>query len=143
MGGESGHQSAFAVMGERKYKDFRDDRIIDNRQFQQALRRLRQYSSRQDLPRTDLDVEGTIDKTCQNRGLLQVVMEKPRKNAIKLLLLMDSGGTMLPYSQLMNELFQAVSKSNHFKETHFYYFHNCIYGKVYQSPVCGDQWRLD
>ena len=136
VGGKSGHQSAFAVMGERKYKDFRDDRIIDNRQFQQALRRLRQYSSRQDLPRTDLDVEGTIDKTCQNGGFLQVVMEKPRKNAIKLLLLMDSGGTMLPYSQLMNELFQAVSRSNHFKETHFYYFHNCIYGKVYQSPVC-------
>lgn len=136
VGGKSGHQSAFAVMGERKYKDFRDDRIIDNRQFQQALRRLRQYSSRQDLPRTDLDVEGTIDKTCQNGGFLQIVMEKPRKNAIKLLLLMDSGGTMLPYSQLMNELFQAVSRSNHFKETHFYYFHNCIYGKVYQSPVC-------
>ena len=102
VGGKSGHQSAFAVMGERKYKDFRDDRIIDNRQFQQALRRLRQYSSRQDLPRTDLDVEGTIDKTCQNGGFLQVVMEKPRKNAIKLLLLMDSGGTMLPYSQLMS-----------------------------------------
>ena len=85
VGGKSGHQSAFAVMGERKYKDFRDDRIIDNRQFQQALRRLRQYSSRQDLPRTDLDVEGTIDKTCQNGGFLQVAMEKPRKNAIKLL----------------------------------------------------------
>lgn len=136
VGGKSGHQSAFAVIGERKYKDFRDDRIIDNRQFQQALRRLRQYSSRQDLPRTDLDVEGTIDKTCQNGGFLHVVMEKPRKNAIKLLLLMDSGGTMLPYSQLMNELFQAVSRSNHFKETRFYYFHNCIYGKVYQSPVC-------
>lgn len=136
VGGKSGHQSAFAVMGERRYKDFRDDRIIDNRQFQQALRRLRQYSSRQDLPRTDLDVEGTIDKTCQNGGFLQVVMEKPRKNAIKLLLLMDSGGTMLPYSRLMNELFQAVSKSNHFKETHFYYFHNCIYAKIYQSPVC-------
>lgn len=136
VGGKSGHQSAFAVIGERKYKDFRDDRIIDNRQFQQALRRLRQYSSRQDLPRTDLDVEGTIDKTCQNGGFLQVVMEKPRKNAIKLLLLMDSGGTMLPYSQLMNELFQAVSRSNHFQETRFYYFHNCIYGKVYQSPVC-------
>lgn len=136
VGDKSGHQSAFAVIGERKYKDFRDDRIIDNRQFQQALRRLRQYSSRQDLPRTDLDVEGTIDKTCQNGGFLHVVMEKPRKNAIKLLLLMDSGGTMLPYSQLMNELFQAVSRSNHFQETRFYYFHNCIYGKVYQSPVC-------
>ena len=59
-GGKSGHQSAFAVMGEHRYKDFRDDRIIDNRQFQQALRRLRQYSSRRDLPRTQLDLDGTI-----------------------------------------------------------------------------------
>ena len=63
-------------------------------------------------------------------------MEPPRKNAVKLLLLMDSGGTMLPYSSLMNELFQAVSRSNHFKETRFYYFHNCIYGKLYNTPAC-------
>ena len=136
VGGQSGHQSAFAVMGERKYKDFRDDRIIDNRQFQQALRRLRQYSSRPELPHTQLDLNGTIDKTCGNGGFLQIVMEAPRQNGIKLMLLMDSGGTMLPYSSLMNELFQAVSKSNHFKETRFYYFHNCIYGKLYHTPAC-------
>ena len=136
MGDKSGHQSAFAVMGEHRYKDFRDDRIIDNRQFQQALRRLRQYSSRRDLPRTQLDLNGTISKTCRNGGFLQIVMEPPRKNAVKLLLLMDSGGTMLPYSSLMNELFQAVSRSNHFKETRFYYFHNCIYGKLYNTPAC-------
>lgn len=135
-GGKSGHQSAFAVMGEHRYKDFRDDRIIDNRQFQQVLRRLRQYSSRRDLPRTQLDLDGTISKTCRNGGFLQLVMEPPRKNAVKLLLLMDSGGTMLPYSSLMNELFQAVSRSNHFKETRFYYFHNCIYGKLYNTPAC-------
>lgn len=133
---KSGPQSAFAVMGEHRYKDFRDDRIIDNRQFQQALRRLRQYSSRRDLPRTQLDLNGTISKTCRNGGFLQIVMEPPRKNAVKLLLLMDSGGTMLPYSSLMNELFQAVSRSNHFKETRFYYFHNCIYGKLYNTPAC-------
>lgn len=148
VGGQSGHQSAFAVMGERKYKDFRDDRIIDNRQFQQALRRLRQYSSRSELPHTQLDLNGTIDKTCGNGGFLQIVMEAPRQNGIKLMLLMDSGGTMLPYSSLMNELFQAVSKSNHFKETRFYYFHNCIYGKLYHTPACeyGDwtdtEWLL-
>lgn len=148
VGGQSGHQSAFAVMGERKYKDFRDDRIIDNRQFQQALRRLRQYSSRPELPHTQLDLNGTIDKTCGNGGFLQIVMEAPRQNSIKLMLIMDSGGTMLPYSGLMNELFQAVSKSNHFKETRFYYFHNCIYGKLYNTPECeyGDwtdtEWLL-
>ena len=42
-------------------------------------------------------------------------MRKPRKNSVKLMLLMDSGGTMIPYSSLLNELFQAVNKSNHYK----------------------------
>ncbi|MCL2051673.1 MAG: VWA containing CoxE family protein [Lachnospiraceae bacterium] len=136
IGGMSGHQSAFAVLGERKYKDFRDDRIIDNRQFQLALRKLRQFSTRLDIPRTELDINGTIDKTCTNGGFLQIVMEKPRKNAVKLLLLMDSGGTMIPYTSLLNELFQSVHKANHYKDVKCYYFHNCIYSHLYKTPEC-------
>ena len=136
VGGKTGHQSAFAVLGERKYKDFRDDRILDKRQYQMAFRRLRQFSSRMDVPRTELDIPETINKTCNNGGMLQIVMDKPRKNAVKLLLLFDSGGTMIPYSSLMNELFQAVNKSNHFKDVKCYYFHNCIYSKLYNTPEC-------
>ena len=49
---------------------------------------------------------------------------------------MDSGGTMIPYSSLLNELFQAVNKSNHYKEVKCYYFHNCIYSHVYKTPEC-------
>ena len=116
MGGKTGYQSAFAVVGARKYRDFRDDRMLDNRQFQLAFRRLRQFSTKLDVPRTELDIPGTVDKTCSNGGCLQIVMEKPRKNSVKLLLLFDSGGTMIPFSSLMNELFQAVHKSNHFKD---------------------------
>ena len=136
VGGQTGYQSAFAVIGAKKYRDFRDDRVIDNRQFMQALRKLRQFSSKLDIPKTELDIDATIDKTCNNGGMLQIVMDKPRKNTVKLLLLMDSGGTMIPYSSLMNELFQSVNKSNHYKDVKVYYFHNCIYSKLYNTPEC-------
>ncbi len=136
VGGKTGYQSAFAVVGARKYRDFRDDRVLDNRQFQMAFRKLRQFSSRLDIPETELDIDGTVDKTCGNGGCLQIVMKKPRKNAVKLLLLMDSGGTMIPFSSLLNDLFQAVHKSNHYKDVKTYYFHNCIYSKMYKTPEC-------
>ncbi len=136
VGGSTGYQSAFQVVGARKYRDFRDDRILDNRQFQVALRKLRQFSTKLDIPKTELDIDSTIDKTCNNGGCLQIVMERPRKNAVKLLLLMDSGGTMIPYSNLLNELFQSVHKSNHYKDVKTYYFHNCIYSKLYKTPEC-------
>ncbi|MBQ8591182.1 MAG: VWA containing CoxE family protein [Lachnospiraceae bacterium] len=136
VGGRTGHQSAFQVIGERKYKDFRDDRMLDNRQFQLAFRKLRQFSTKLDIPKTELDLDATIDKTCNNGGYLQIVMDRPRKNAVKLLLLMDSGGTMIPFSKLLNDLFQAVHKSNHYKDVKTYYFHNCIYSKLYKTPEC-------
>lgn len=136
VGGATGFQSAFQVIGARKYRDFRNDKIIDNRQFQMALRKLRQFSTKLDIPKTELDIDGTVHKTCNNGGCLQIVMEKPRKNAVKLLLLMDSGGTMIPYTTLLNELFHAVHKSNHYKDVKTYYFHNCIYSKLYKTPEC-------
>ena len=136
VGGQTGYQSAFSVVGARKYRDFRDDKVSDNRQFQMALRRLRQFSTKLDIPKSELDIDETIDKTCNNGGYLQIEMMKPRKNAVKLLLLMDSGGTMIPYTSLMNDLFQSVNKSNHYKDVKVYYFHNCIYSKLYKTPEC-------
>lgn len=143
VGGKTGNQTAFSVLGERRYKDFRDDRVLDNRQFQLAFRRLRQFSAKLDVPESELDIEQTIDKTCNQGGMLKIVMKKPRKNSVKLLMLMDSGGTMIPYSSLMNDLFQAVSKSNHFKDVKTYYFHNCIYNKLYKSPECDNGDWID
>lgn len=136
IGGYTGYQSAFQVIGERKFRDFRNDRVLDNRQFQVALKKLRQFSSRLDVPKTELDINGTVDKTCNNGGCLQIVFDRPRRNTVKLLLLMDSGGTMIPYSSLLNELFQSVDKSNHFKDVKTYYFHNCIYSRLYNTPEC-------
>ena len=136
VGGTTGYQTAFSVVGAKKYRDFRDDKVIDNRQFQVALRKLRQFSTKLDIPKTELDIDGTIDKTCNNGGCLQIVMEKPRKNSVKLLLLMDSGGTMIPYTTLLSELFQSVHKSNHYKDVKTYFFHNCIYSHLYKTPEC-------
>ena len=143
VGGSTGYQSAFQVIGARKYRDFRDDRVLENRQFQMALRKLRQFSTKLDIPKTELDINGTVDKTCNNGGCLQIVMERPRKNAVKLLLLMDSGGTMIPYSSLLNDLFQSVNKSNHYKDVKVYYFHNCIYSKLYKTPECENGEWID
>lgn len=148
IGGTTGYQSAFQVIGERKYRDFRNDRVLDNRQFQVALKSLRQFSSKLDIPKTELDIDNTIDKTCNNGGCLSIVMDRPRKNTVKLLLLMDSGGTMIPYTNLLNELFHSVNKSNHFKDIKTYFFHNCIYSHLYNTPECefGDwietEWAL-
>lgn len=136
VGGSTGYQSAFAVVGARKYKDFRNDRMLDNRQFTMAFRKLRQFSSKLDIPKTELSIPDTIDSTCKNGGYLKIEMERPRKNAVKLLLLMDSGGTMIPFANLLNELFQAIHKSNHYKDVKTYYFHNCIYSKMYKTPEC-------
>lgn len=68
-----------------------------------------------------------------------MVRERPRRNAVKLLMLMDSGGSMEYYSRLCTALFQAVSKSNRFQDLKIYYFHNAVYDLLYTTPVCDPQ----
>lgn len=135
-GGDGGHRRALQVASERGYRDFREDRTLNERQFQLAFRRLRQFSTKQDGPKDTLDLDQTIEKTCNNAGNLKIVLERPRVNGIKLLVLFDSGGSMWPYSTMCNSLFQAVSKSNHFKDLKVYYFHNCFYESLYKDPSC-------
>ena len=135
IGGQSRHRTAMTVAGERKYRDFRKDNTLDTRQFQMAFRLLRQLSAQADGTEKVLDVDGTIHDTCENAGTLQVRYKNPRKNSVKVLLLMDSGGSMEYYAGLCSMLFQAATRSNHFKELHTYYFHNCIYEDLYEGPM--------
>ena len=134
IGGESQHKTAMSVAGERKFRDFRKDNKLDTRQFQMAFRLLRQLSVQADSTDKELDVDATIHDTCENAGTLKIQYKNPRKNTVKVLLLMDSGGSMEYYSGLCSQLFQAATKSNHFKELHTYYFHNCISGNLYETP---------
>ena len=145
VGGYSRHKSAVKVAGERNFKDFRQDTALDIRQFQMAFRKLRQFSTRVDAARTELDIEGTIDATCNNAGMLKLVYERPRKNTVKLLLLIDSDGSMAPYSRLCNQLFQAVHQSSHLKDLKTYYFHNCVYDYLFTGSSCrrGDWIETD
>ena len=138
IGGQGHHRTAMTVAGERKYRDFRKDNTLDTRQFQMAFRLLRQLSVQADSNEKVLDVDGTIRDTCDNAGTLKVRYKNPRKNAVKVLLLMDSGGSMDYYAGLCSMLFQAATKSNNFKELHTYYFHNCVYSEVYTHP--GLRW---
>ena len=134
IGGQSMHRTAMMVAGERKFRDFRKDNKLDTRQFQMAFRTLRQLSAQEWSAEKELDVDATIHDTCESAGRLEIRYKNPRKNTVKVLLLMDSGGSMDYYSGLCSQLFQAATKSNHFKELHTYYFHNCIYGDVYNGP---------
>lgn len=149
VGGESKYKRAFRVAGERRFRDFRGDNTLDTRQFQVALRKLRQFSGLVDLPPTEFDVDSTIQDTADNAGVLKVRYKRPRENTVKVLLLMDSGGSMDYYAQICSALFQAVSKSGHFKDLKVFYFHNCVYSWLYNTPrqSYGDgvttQWVLD
>lgn len=136
IGGESRHRSAIQIASKRTFRDYREDSVLDLRQFQIAFRRLRQYSTIDEGPKDVLDLPETIQKTCDNAGNLQLVMTRPRRNTVKVLLLFDSGGSMTEYSKMCATLFQAANKSNQFKDLKAYFFHNCFYDYLYTDPSC-------
>lgn len=138
VGGQSRSRSAFLVAGERRFRDFRKDNTLDIRQFQMAFRRLRQLSVQAEPDRTELDVDATIQATGENAGRLEMRYQRPRKNSIKVLLLMDSGGSMDYYAGLCSMLFQAAVRSNTFKDLKVYYFHNCVYERLHLEPTLFD-----
>jgi hypothetical protein len=131
VGGESRNRSAVKVAGERRYRGYRADVKVGVRQFELALRRLRQLSSRNEGLPDELDLDETIDETADHAGRLSLVWRKSRKNAVKVLLAMDVGGSMHPYIRLCSQLFSAVNSQTHFKDLQIYYFHNCIYDWLY------------
>lgn len=131
VGGGGGRRSAVTVAGQRNYREYRDDLVLDVRQLGLALRKLRAFS-REGQP-DELDLDNTIDKTAKNLGELEVVTRAPRKSNTRVILLMDVGGSMDPYAHLVSRLFTAAKKATHFRELRTYYFHNCIYGRVYKD----------
>lgn len=136
IGGESLNRSAVQVAAQRDFRGYRADATIGIRQFELALRRLRQLSSKVEGPRDELDLDETIRETGDKGGLLHLIWRRNRKNMVKVALLMDSGGSMEPYARLCSRLFTAMNRSSHFKDMRFFYFHNCIYQHIYEEPSC-------
>ena len=130
----AGGRSLIHAKGDRRFRDWRTDCTIESRQFQMAFRLLRELSRKLDTNEEELDIRGTIDHTCRQGGILDIRMQPPRRNRLKVMVLIDSGGSMRPYEQLCSLLFQSLHKANTFSDLKIYYFHNCLESKVYKDP---------
>jgi uncharacterized protein len=131
VGGESRGRHAVKIASERRFRNYRNDLTLDVRQIKLALKGLRQLT--RIGPEDELDVDETIEATADNAGEIELVWQRRRKNSVKVLLLMDVGGSMEQFALLCSQLFSAAHSSSHFKDFRYYYFHNCIYDKVYQD----------
>lgn len=121
--------SAVKVWDKREFKNFDQDRELGTRNIKLALKKLRKFARTGASEK--LDINTTIRSTAQNGGLLDVHMEPERHNAVKVLMFFDIGGSMDDYIHTCEELFSAAHTE--FKHLKFYYFHNCLYEKVWQD----------
>ena len=123
------NRSAVKVWDARDYENLDDTRELNTRNLKMALRRLRRFA-REGAPE-ELDLDGTIDATARNAGLLDLKLVPERRNAVKLLLLLDVGGSMDPHVQICEELFSAARAE--FKHLEYFYFHNFPYERVWKD----------
>ena len=129
IGGKGGNKSAVKVWEQRSYRDYDDTQELGTRNIKVALRRLRKFA-RVGLEE-ELDLPDTIRRTAANAGYLDIKLVPQRHNNVKVLLLMDVGGTMDEHIARVEELFSAAK--NEFKHLDFYYFHNCVYDYVWKN----------
>jgi len=123
------HGRAMKVWDKREYKNLDDERELGTRNFKMALRKLRRFA--REGAKDQFDIGSTIDATARNAGLLDIKMVAERRNAIKLLLLFDVGGSMDYHVTVSEELFSAARSE--FKHLEYFYFHNFIYEKLWKD----------
>lgn len=126
---ESRHRRAVKVWDKREFRDLDGDTELGTRTMKIALRRLRRFA--RTGAATELDMPGTIHATAARAGLLDIQMVPERHNAVKLLLLLDVGGSMDDHVRASEQLFAAVRSE--FKHYEHYYFHNCVYERVWRE----------
>ncbi|MEL7062063.1 MAG: VWA domain-containing protein [Acidobacteriota bacterium] len=136
VGGSGGGRSAVQVAGDRRFANLRTDRVLDTRSIGLALRRLRRLGKDEGVE--ELDLDASIDASARAGGEIEMVFAPPRRNRVKLLLMMDVGGSMDPHSRLCERLFSAAHAASHFKTFSSRYFHNCPYGRVWTDMEQGD-----
>jgi uncharacterized protein with von Willebrand factor type A (vWA) domain len=126
---KSRNKSAVKVWDQRAYKDYDDTQELGTRNIKVALRRLRKFA--REGHEEELDLDDTIKSTAANAGYLDIKMVPERHNNVKVLLLMDVGGTMDEHIQRVEELFSATKTE--LKHLEFYYFHNCVYDFMWKN----------
>ncbi|MGY6632848.1 MAG: vWA domain-containing protein [Alkalilacustris sp.] len=125
---ESRHQRAVKVWDRREFRNLDDAVELGTRNIKVALRRLRRWA--RDGAHEELDLDGTIRATAE-QGWLDVRTRPERRNAIKLLLFLDVGGSMDPHVKVVEELFSAARAE--FRHLEHWYFHNCLYEGVWRD----------
>ena len=128
---ENRNNRAVKVWDKREFKNLDDQVEIGTRNIKVALRRLRQFA-RQGAP-DELDLDDTIRSTARNAGWLDIKMRPERHNAVKILLLLDIGGSMDGHVRTCAELFSAARTE--FKHLEHYYFHNCPYETLWKDAA--------
>ncbi|MDG2050251.1 MAG: VWA domain-containing protein [Myxococcota bacterium] len=128
VGGESKSRSAMKVAEDRRFQDYRTDVTLDVRNVKVALKRLRHLT--REGGADELDLDETVDETCRNAGEIELIYRAERRNNVRLLLLMDVGGTMDPYYEPVSRLLTALHEERGLRDLRPYYFHNCIYERV-------------
>ena len=126
---KSRNKSALKVWDQRAYKDYDDTQELGTRNIKVALRRLRKFARQGNVE--ELDLDDTIRSTAANAGWLDIKMVPERHNNVKVLLLMDVGGSMDDHIHRVEEMFSAVKSE--FKHLEFYYFHNCVYDFMWKN----------
>jgi uncharacterized protein with von Willebrand factor type A (vWA) domain len=129
---------AVKVWEQREYKNLDDQVELGTRTIKVALRRLRKFA-RQGA-QDELDLAGTIDHTAKDGGLLNIQMRPERRNAVKLLILFDIGGSMDTHVKVCEELFSACKTE--FKHLEYFYFHNCVYESVWKNNLRRNAERI-
>jgi uncharacterized protein len=128
-GDRGGNRSAVKVWEARSYRDYDDERELGTRNIKVALRRLRKFA--REGAAEEFALDDTIKATAHNAGYLDIKMQPERKNNIKVLMLLDVGGTMDDHIARTEELFSAAKTE--FKNMEFYYFHNCVYDYLWKN----------
>jgi hypothetical protein len=136
---ESRHRRAVKVWDKRDFRDLDGDVELGTRGMKLALRRLRRFA--REGAATELDLPGTIKATARNAGALDLQLRPERHNAVKILLLLDIGGSMDDHVRASEELFSALRSE--FKHFEHFYFHNCVYEHVWRENRRRAQTALD
>jgi uncharacterized protein with von Willebrand factor type A (vWA) domain len=129
---KSRHRRAVKVWDKREFKNLDDTVELGTRNIKVAMRRLRRFA--REGAELELDLPKTIRATADNAGYLHLKMIPERHNTVKVLLLLDAGGSMDDHIRACEELFSAARCE--FKHLEYFYFHNCLYEKVWK-----DNWR--
>lgn len=128
VGGKSQNRSAMKVAEDRKFQDYRTDQTLDTRNMRLAVKRLRHLT--REGPDDELDLDETVDETCRNAGEIEFIYRSERRNNVRLLLLMDVGGTMDPYYEPVSKLLTALHEERGLRDFKAFYFHNCVYERL-------------